>query len=114
LSSLGFPGFSVGIGGVGELHAAFLNESRMEFLHIGAKRLIFRPEKLLLMLCFGFVSGHDFSRAVKDRKRIGLQPLPWRILHENACAKTILSKERAQGLKPRSLMGLNGPTEVVP
>jgi hypothetical protein len=25
---LRFPGFSVGIGGVGELHAAFLNESR--------------------------------------------------------------------------------------
>src|ERR1700722_7898072 len=27
------------------------------------------------MLCFGFVSGHGFSRAVKDLKRIGLQPL---------------------------------------
>ena len=27
-----------------------------------------------------------------------------------ACAKTILSNERAQGLKPRSLMGLYGPT----
>jgi hypothetical protein len=26
--SLGYPGFPVGIGGVGELHAAFLNESR--------------------------------------------------------------------------------------
>jgi hypothetical protein len=24
---------------------------------------------------FGFVSGHDFSRAVKDEKTIGLQPL---------------------------------------
>jgi hypothetical protein len=24
---------------------------------------------------FGFVSGHDFSRAVKDAKSIGLQPL---------------------------------------
>jgi len=28
------------------------------------------------MLCFGFVSGHDFSRAIQERKRIGLQPLP--------------------------------------
>ena len=30
------------------------------FYIIRAKRLIFRPEKLLWMLCFGFVSGHDF------------------------------------------------------
>jgi hypothetical protein len=25
------------------------------------------------MLCFGFVSGGDFSRAVKEGKRIGLE-----------------------------------------
>jgi hypothetical protein len=31
-----------------------------------------RKAKVLWRLCFGFVSGHDFSRAVK--KRIGLQP----------------------------------------
>jgi len=29
-----------------------------------------------------FVSGHDFSRAVKDSKRIGLQPLLWRVVSE--------------------------------
>jgi hypothetical protein len=34
------------------------------------------------MLSFGFVSGHDFSRAVKEGKRIGLQPLQWHMLHE--------------------------------
>jgi hypothetical protein len=28
ISPLRYPGFPVGIGGVGELHAAFLNESR--------------------------------------------------------------------------------------
>jgi len=26
---------------------------------------IFQPEKHLWMQCFGFVSGHDFSRAIK-------------------------------------------------
>ena len=34
------------------------------------------------MLSFGFVSGHDFSRAVEDRKRTGLQPLLICLLHE--------------------------------
>jgi hypothetical protein len=32
-------------------------------------------EKLVRMLVFGFVSGPDFSRAAKDRKRIGLNRL---------------------------------------
>jgi lipopolysaccharide/colanic/teichoic acid biosynthesis glycosyltransferase len=30
------------------------------------KYSLVHQEKLLWMLCFGFVSGHDFSRAVKD------------------------------------------------
>jgi hypothetical protein len=30
----------------------------------------------------GFVSGLDFSRAVENGKRIGLQPLLWRILQK--------------------------------
>jgi hypothetical protein len=31
-------------------------------------------ETLFLMLGFCFVSGHDFSRAVKEEKRIGFSP----------------------------------------
>ncbi len=34
------------------------------------------------MLRFGFVSGHDFSRAAKEGNKIGLQPLQWPMLHE--------------------------------
>ena len=64
------------------------------------------------MLSFGFVSGHDFSRAVKEGKRIGLQPLQWHILHEMHRANVVqnpvraglvdlsLAEEKAQGLKP--------------
>jgi hypothetical protein len=44
--------------------------------------MIFQHDKLLWMLCVGFVSGHDFSRAVKGGERIGLQPLLSRIIHE--------------------------------
>jgi len=36
------------------------------------KRMLFHQEKLAWMLRFGFVSGHDFSRAVNERKEIGL------------------------------------------
>jgi hypothetical protein len=43
----------------------------------GARWMIFQPKQLLWMLFFGFVvSGYDFSRAIKELKRIGLQPLP--------------------------------------
>jgi hypothetical protein len=48
------------------------------------KRMLFHQEKLAWMLRFGFVSGHDFSRAANERKEIGL------------------------------LLSLNGPTKVVP
>ena len=34
ISPLRYPGFPDEFGGVGELHATFLNESRMKFLHI--------------------------------------------------------------------------------
>ncbi len=47
------------------------------------------------MLSFGFVSGHDFSRAAKDGNRIGLQPLQWHIereMHRNLWFRT-LSKQ---------------------
>jgi hypothetical protein len=49
------------------------------------------------MLWFGFVSGHDFSRAAKGRKEVGLQPL-----------LPLPGKEKTQGLKPRSVLGLSG------
>jgi len=48
----------------------------------GTKRVVLQTEALLWLLSFGFVSGHDFSRAVKNGKRIGLQPLLGRILPE--------------------------------
>jgi hypothetical protein len=35
-------------------------------------RRTLQQAKLLWVLCFGFVSGHDFSRAVKKREKIGL------------------------------------------
>jgi hypothetical protein len=53
------------------------------------------------MLWFGFVSGHDFSQALKDGKRFGLQPLPWRIVD------AMLAEN--QGLKPTSLLALERP-----
>jgi hypothetical protein len=34
----------------------------------GTKHTIFQQEKLFWMLCFGVVSGHDFSRAVQGLK----------------------------------------------
>jgi hypothetical protein len=68
------------------------------------------------MLSFGFVSGHDFSRAVKEGKRIGLQPLQWHILHEMHRAYvvqnpikqdwyTYLTEKKAQGLKAQIFVG---------
>jgi hypothetical protein len=44
--------------------------------------MLFEQQRLYWMLSFGFVSGHDFSRAVKEERRIGLQPLRRHILHE--------------------------------
>jgi hypothetical protein len=41
-----------------------------------------KVKQRLLAAVFGFVSGHDFSRAVKEGERIGLQPLLWRFLPE--------------------------------
>jgi hypothetical protein len=41
-----------------------------------------KVKQRLLVAVLGFVSGHDFSRAVKTGERIGLQPLLWRILPE--------------------------------
>jgi hypothetical protein len=53
---------------------------------------------------FGFVSGHDFSRAVKDEKRIGLQPLLPRILPEILCPE-IVPGGKSQRLKARIFVG---------
>jgi hypothetical protein len=67
--------------------------------------MIFRQEKLLWMLCFGFVSGHDFSGR-KGRKEnwasgpaMAHSALPQRLhLH---------GKEKAQGVKAQIFVGLN-------
>jgi hypothetical protein len=45
----------------------------IKFIEVGGSR----AEKIspgwdLENMCFGFVSGHDLSRAVEDRKRTGL------------------------------------------
>jgi hypothetical protein len=32
-----------------------------------ARWIVFQPGKLLCLLCFGFVSGHDFSRAAQNK-----------------------------------------------
>src|ERR1700731_1978332 len=67
------------------------------------------------MLSFGFVSGHDFSRAVKEGKRIGLQPLQWHILHDmhrtymvQNPVKTglvyLLGGEKSSGAKARRIL----------
>jgi len=68
----------------------------LEFYNSGTNPMIFQQEKLLWMLRFGFVSGHDFSRAVKDRKSIGLQPLLRRIRDEMLVRRQ--AKKKAQGL----------------
>jgi hypothetical protein len=61
--------------------------------------MIFQPEKLLWMLCFGFVSGHDFSRAVKERKRIGLQPLRYVCPNPRVSDRNRKALERLSSLK---------------
>ena len=72
------------------------------------------------MLSFGFVSGHDFSRAVKEEKRIGLQPLQWHILHEMCRAYMLLNpvkaglvhllgREKGAGAKAQIFVGLQRP-----
>jgi hypothetical protein len=67
----------------------------LEFLHIQGRSVrSFNKRSSFWMLCFGFVSGHDFSRAVKDGKRIGLQPLLWRILHEMLIWRQAKKKRR--------------------
>jgi len=53
---------------------------------------------------------NNFSRAVKPGNRLGLQRLLERTLSSKYFART----EKAQGLKPGSLLGLYGPTKVVP
>jgi hypothetical protein len=52
---------------------------------------------------FGFVSGHDFSRAAKEQMRIGLEPLP-----------ALIGQRKKPGAKAQFWTGLNGPTKVVP
>jgi hypothetical protein len=47
--------------------------------------------RLVWMQGLGFVSGHDFSRAVRNEKRIGLQPLPGRLRPiQSAGAKALI------------------------
>jgi hypothetical protein len=56
-----------------------------------------------------FVSGHDFSRAILSRKKLGFSPcvpLPNRHVASWICCGIC----RLQGLKPRSFATLYGPT----
>jgi len=65
-----YPGFPVELVGVGELHAVFLKESPMRFYISHGQIQNLRNDPV-----FGesppwcFVSGHDFSRAVKETER---------------------------------------------
>jgi hypothetical protein len=45
---------------------------------------------------FAFVSGHGFSRAVENEKRIGFQPVPGRILPEILCPERILGRKKVR------------------
>jgi hypothetical protein len=48
-------------------HLEFLRRRLNDFVPLRFPALqLAAPEKLLWMLCFGFVSGHDFSRAVEE------------------------------------------------
>jgi hypothetical protein len=73
--------------------------------------MVFQQEKTLRMLRFGFVSGHDFSRAVNIEKELGFSPC-----QDVSCTKclyssTILARQgkKDQGLKPRSWLDLERP-----
>ena len=68
----------------------------IEFSHT-----LFKPalatRKLLRMRCFGFVSGHDFRRAVKDGKRFGLQPLRGRVLPAMLVRREFWAEKKPRG-----------------
>ena len=44
------------------------------FYNSGTKHMVFQKQKVLWMLSFGFVSGHDFSRAVRMDRKLGFSP----------------------------------------
>jgi hypothetical protein len=60
----------------------------------------------------GLYQGTTLSRAVKNQRRIGLQPLPGRILPEILVRREFWG-EKNPGAKARILLALCGPTEVV-
>jgi hypothetical protein len=66
-----------------------------------------------------------FWPCIREGRRTGLQPLQWLIPHEMHRATIVqnpvkaglvhlLGREKAQGLKPGSLLDIFGTTEVVP
>jgi hypothetical protein len=60
--------------------------------------------------CAAFVSGHGFSRAVEERATRALAP---GLFLSALAEKTRNSADASQqGLKPNSLLTLNGPTKV--
>jgi hypothetical protein len=89
--------------------------------YLGTKRMVFQQQQLNWMLSFGFVSGHDFSRAVKEGKGIGLQPLQWHILHEMHRASMVQKRcqsrtgtptwqrEKSAGAKAQIFVGRQRP-----
>ena len=63
-----FPAVSAVPAGLAELLDLFpgLKSGASSFYIFKEEAYDIHQEKLLWMLCFGFVSGHDFSRAVND------------------------------------------------
>ncbi len=83
--------------------ALFSGELPWSFYIIRAKRLIFKPEQLLWMLCFCLYQGTTFSRAVKNRRGLGFSP--WLRLR---------GKEKSAWAKALKVFTIYGPTKVVP
>ena len=84
-----------GLSGCGKLalyQGPTLKSGPWSFYIIRAKRLIFRPKKLLWMLCFGFVSGHDFKSCRKGQKENWASAPAMAKSARNASSEAILSR----------------------
>jgi hypothetical protein len=60
--------------------------------------MIIQPKQLLWMLCFGFVSGHDFSRAITSVRELGFSP-----------CQLLPGEGKTQGLKAQIFVGPQRP-----
>ena len=77
----------------------------------GTKRMVLEREWRYWMLSFGFVSGPDFSRAVKDGKRIGASAPAMAILHEMHCASMVQNPVKSRAREGKHAPGLK-PTMI--